>query len=164
VRLVRHVAAHSHLLTDRLSRPGRRPRRVSEAHAGRPGAWSGGTSWTRRPRPGEFFPIIHTLFSNINAWLVGTHHGVSAKHLPRICGSGVLLQPWQLARRSGRLSDPPRRRMCRDHQRSAQSRRHGRWRQLRSSTAPYGCAACISWIRRSLKITHAQHFCAHSTS
>jgi hypothetical protein len=31
----------------------------------------------------EFFPIIHTLFSNIKAWLVGTHHGVSAKHLPR---------------------------------------------------------------------------------
>jgi hypothetical protein len=30
-----------------------------------------------------FFPIIHTLFSNIKAWLVGTHHGVSAKHLPR---------------------------------------------------------------------------------
>jgi hypothetical protein len=24
-----------------------------------------------------------TLFSNIKAWLVGTHHGVSAKHLPR---------------------------------------------------------------------------------
>ena len=28
---------------------------------------------------GEVFPIIHTLFSNIKAWLVG----VSAKHLPR---------------------------------------------------------------------------------
>jgi len=32
---------------------------------------------------GQFFPIIHTLFSNLKAWLVGTHHGVSAKHLPR---------------------------------------------------------------------------------
>jgi hypothetical protein len=32
---------------------------------------------------GAFFPIIHTLFSNIKARLVGTHHGVSAKHLPR---------------------------------------------------------------------------------
>jgi hypothetical protein len=32
---------------------------------------------------GQFFPIIHTLFSNIKAWLVGTHHGVSARHLPR---------------------------------------------------------------------------------
>jgi transposase-like protein len=31
----------------------------------------------------EYFPIIHTLFSNIKAWLAGTHHGVSAKHLPR---------------------------------------------------------------------------------
>ena len=28
---------------------------------------------------GEFLPIIHTLFGNIKAWLVGTHHGVSAK-------------------------------------------------------------------------------------
>src|SRR5258708_4385718 len=36
-----------------------------------------------RANPGAFFPIIHTLFSNIKAWLVGTHHGVSAKHLPR---------------------------------------------------------------------------------
>ena len=32
---------------------------------------------------GQFFPIIHTLFSNIKAWLIGTHHGVSTKHLPR---------------------------------------------------------------------------------
>src|SRR5208337_1648534 len=31
----------------------------------------------------EFFPIIHTLFSNIKAWLVVTHRGVSAKHFPR---------------------------------------------------------------------------------
>jgi ribosomal protein L37AE/L43A len=31
----------------------------------------------------EDLPIIHTLFSNMKAWLVGTHHGVSAKHLPR---------------------------------------------------------------------------------
>jgi len=30
-----------------------------------------------------FFPIVHILFSNIKAWLVGTHHGVAAKHLPR---------------------------------------------------------------------------------
>jgi hypothetical protein len=27
---------------------------------------------------GKFFPIIHTLFSSIKAWLVGTHHGGSA--------------------------------------------------------------------------------------
>lgn len=31
----------------------------------------------------SFFPIIHILFSNIKSWLVGTHHGVAAKHLPR---------------------------------------------------------------------------------
>jgi transposase-like protein len=28
-------------------------------------------------------PIVHVLFSNVKAWLNGTFHGVSAKHLPR---------------------------------------------------------------------------------
>ncbi len=28
-------------------------------------------------------PVIHVLFSNVKAWLNGTFHGVSAKHLPR---------------------------------------------------------------------------------
>jgi transposase-like protein len=28
-------------------------------------------------------PIVHILFYNIKCWLVGTHHGVSTKHLPR---------------------------------------------------------------------------------
>jgi hypothetical protein len=28
-------------------------------------------------------PIVHKVFSNIKAWLNGTYHGVSAKHLPR---------------------------------------------------------------------------------
>jgi hypothetical protein len=62
---------------------------------------------------GEFFPIIHTLFSNIKAWLVGTHHGVSAKHLPRYLAAGVVLpvQSPQPARWFGRLSHPARRRM-----------------------------------------------------
>lgn len=32
---------------------------------------------------GEAMPIIHILFSNIKAWLNGTFHGVSTKHLPR---------------------------------------------------------------------------------
>lgn len=27
-------------------------------------------------------PMIHLVFSNLKAWLLGTHHGVSAKHLP----------------------------------------------------------------------------------
>ena len=31
----------------------------------------------------ENMPIIHILFSNIKSWLIGTHHGVSTKHLPR---------------------------------------------------------------------------------
>ena len=26
--------------------------------------------------------MIHLVFSNLNAWLLGTHHGVSAQHLP----------------------------------------------------------------------------------
>ena len=31
-------------------------------------------------------PIVHVLFSNVKSWLNGTHHGVSAKHLPRYVG------------------------------------------------------------------------------
>ena len=27
-------------------------------------------------------PMIHLAFSNLKAWLLGTHHGVSAQHLP----------------------------------------------------------------------------------
>ncbi len=27
-------------------------------------------------------PMIHLVFSNLKAWLLGTHHGVSAQHLP----------------------------------------------------------------------------------
>lgn len=29
----------------------------------------------------EFLPTIHRVFSNLKAWLAGTHHGVSPKHL-----------------------------------------------------------------------------------
>jgi transposase-like protein len=32
---------------------------------------------------GTPLPVIHTLFSNLRSWLIGTHHGVSSKHLPR---------------------------------------------------------------------------------
>jgi transposase-like protein len=72
-----NVAAGFHLLTDGFA-----------AYRGRDAAL--GEHLTHTPvvqdesaNAGEFFPIIHTLFSNIKAWLVGTHHGVSAKHLPR---------------------------------------------------------------------------------
>src|SRR6267378_795612 len=72
-----NVAAQSHLLTD--------------GFAGYRGDDAGlGEHLKHTPviqgeaaNAGAFFPIIHTLFSNIKAWLVGTHHGVSAKHLPR---------------------------------------------------------------------------------
>src|SRR5437870_2563208 len=71
-----NVAAQSHLLTD--------------GFAGYRGGEAGlGEHLQHTPvvqgeaaHAGEFFPIIHTLFSNIKAWLVGTHHGVSTKHLP----------------------------------------------------------------------------------
>lgn len=29
----------------------------------------------------EHLPLVHLVFSNLKAWLLGTHHGVSAKHL-----------------------------------------------------------------------------------
>ncbi len=38
----------------------------------------------KTPKNAEtILPVIHVLFSNIKAWLNGTFHGVSAKHLPR---------------------------------------------------------------------------------
>src|SRR6202049_673833 len=37
---------------------------------------------------GEFFPIIHTLFSNIKAWLVGNHQASAPSPCRVICGSG----------------------------------------------------------------------------
>ena len=30
----------------------------------------------------KVLPMIHLVFSNLKAWLLGTHHGVSAQHLP----------------------------------------------------------------------------------
>jgi transposase-like protein len=77
VFLKENVAAQSHLLTDGFA-----------GYRGRDAALGEHLKHTpvvqdEDANAGEFFPIIHTLFSNIKAWLVGTHHGVSAKHLPR---------------------------------------------------------------------------------
>jgi len=33
-------------------------------------------------RTEESLPMVHLVFSNLKAWLLGTHHGVSARHLP----------------------------------------------------------------------------------
>jgi transposase-like protein len=70
-----NVAANSHLLTDGFA--GYRGADLGEYLKHTPVIQDDSAN------AGEFFPIIHTLFSNIKAWLVGTHHGVSAKHLPR---------------------------------------------------------------------------------
>src|ERR1700747_1859059 len=70
-----NVAANSHLLTDGFA--GYRGADLGEYLKHTPVVQDDSAN------AGQFFPIIHTLFSNIKAWLVGTHHGVSAKHLPR---------------------------------------------------------------------------------
>jgi hypothetical protein len=50
----------------------------------------------------EFFPIVHTIFSNIHRpWLVGTHHHVSAKHPPRY------LREWEYRFNRRHLPDGP---------------------------------------------------------
>ena len=72
-----NTAARSHLLTDGFA-----------AYQGREAGLAGHLKHTPviqddGANAAAFFPIIHTVFSNIKAWLVGTHHGVSAKHLPR---------------------------------------------------------------------------------
>ena len=75
--LTGNVAAGSHLLTDGFAGYRGRDAALDEHLKHTPVVQDDGAN------AGEFFPIIHTLFSNIKAWLVGTHHGVSAKHLPR---------------------------------------------------------------------------------
>jgi transposase-like protein len=70
-----NVAANSRLLTDGFA--GYRGADLGEYLKHTPVVQDEGAN------AGQFFPIIHTLFSNIKAWLVGTHHGVSTKHLPR---------------------------------------------------------------------------------
>jgi transposase-like protein len=75
--LTGNVAAWSHLLTDGFAGYRGRDAALNEHLKHTPVVQDDGAN------AGAFFPIIHTLFSNIKAWLVGTHHGVSAKHLPR---------------------------------------------------------------------------------
>ena len=77
VFLKANVAANSHLLTDGFAGYRGRDAGLGEYLKHTPVIQDDSAN------AGEFFPIIHTLFSNIKAWLVGTHHGVSAKHLPR---------------------------------------------------------------------------------
>ena len=72
-----NVTARSHLLTDGFAGYRGRDAELGEHLKHTPVVQDASAN------AGEFFPIIHTLFSNIKAWLVGTHHGVSAKHLPR---------------------------------------------------------------------------------
>ena len=72
-----NIAANSHLLTDGFASYRGRAAGLDEYLKHTPVVQGDGAN------AGAFFPIIHTLFSNIKAWLVGTHHGVSAKHLPR---------------------------------------------------------------------------------
>jgi transposase-like protein len=72
-----NVAAGSHLLTDGFAGYRGRDAALAEHFKHTP------VVQDEAANAGAFFPIIHTLFSNIKAWLVGTHHGVSAKHLPR---------------------------------------------------------------------------------
>ena len=72
-----NVAAGSHLLTDGFAGYGSQQADLGKHLKHTP------IVQDQSANAGEFFPIIHTLFSNIKAWLAGTHHGVSAKHLPR---------------------------------------------------------------------------------
>jgi hypothetical protein len=102
---------------------------------------------------GEFFPIIHTLFGNIKAWLVGTHHGVSAEHLPRY------LREWSYRFNRRNLPDGLDGYLIR---RAPGLRRGGlcatiTYHQLTAGAVPGGanrhppssrgsCTACFSWI------------------
>src|SRR5271169_1973653 len=90
-----NVAAQSHLLTDGFAGYRGRDADLAEHLKHTP------VVQDESVNAGEFFPIIHTLFSNIKAWLVGTHHGVSAKHLPRCRMRHHHLRPAQSRRHAG---------------------------------------------------------------
>ena len=75
--LTGNVAAGSHLLTNGFAGYRGRDAALDEHLKHTPVVQDDGANVC------AFFPTIHTLFSNIKAWLVGAHHGVSAKHLPR---------------------------------------------------------------------------------
>jgi transposase-like protein len=72
-----NVAAKSHLLTDGFTGSQGREAALGDPLKHTPVIQDDGAN------AADVFPIIHTVFSNLKAWLVGTHHGVSAKHLPR---------------------------------------------------------------------------------
>jgi transposase-like protein len=139
-----NVAANSHLLTDGFA--GYRGADLGDHLKHTPVVQGEGAN------AGEFFPIIHTLFSNIKAWLVDTHHGVSAKHLPRY------LREWSY--RFNRRNHPDdldrylirRCRVRHHHLRPAQSRRYaGRCRPC-SPPSRNSWATCPSRIgKRSLE-------------
>jgi transposase-like protein len=136
-----NVAANSHLLTDGFA--GYRGRGADLAEYLKHTPVIQGESACA----GQFFAIIHTLFSNIKAWLIGTHHGVSAKHLPRY------LREWSYRFNRRNLPDGLDRylirRRCRlrhHHLRPAQGRRHvGRCRPHPPSSR-CGWATCFSRI------------------
>jgi transposase-like protein len=96
-----NIAAKSHLLTDGFA--GYRGRNADLGDYLKHTPVVQGDS----ANAGEFFPIIHTLFSNIKAWLVGTHHGVSTKHLPRY------LREWSYRFNRRNLPDGPDRYLIR---------------------------------------------------
>ena len=72
-----NIAAHSHLLSDGFAGYRSHDAALDEHLRHTPVIQDDSAN------AAAFFPIIHTLFSNLKAWLLGTHRGVSAKHLPR---------------------------------------------------------------------------------
>ena len=90
-----NIAAGSHLLTDGFSGYQAKEAALGDHLKHTPIVQGDGAN------AAEFFPIIHTIFSNIKAWLIGTHHGVSAKHLPRY------LREWEYRFNRRNLADGP---------------------------------------------------------
>jgi hypothetical protein len=80
-----NVAANSHLLTDGFASYRGRDADLAEHFKHTPVIQDASAN------AGEFFPIIHTLFSNLKAWLVGTHIMGSVPSISRAtCASGPI--------------------------------------------------------------------------
>ncbi len=101
---------------------------------------------------GEFFPIIHTLFSNIKA-SARRHPSRRQRQAPPALPSGVVL--YRFNRRNlpdgldGYLIRRARVEMRHHHLRPTHRRHHAERRQPHPPTSCYSCTTCSSWIGRT---------------
>src|SRR5258706_8411710 len=143
--LKENVAVGSHLLTDGFAGYHGGDAGLDE-HLKHTPVVQGEGSQCRRILPDHPYPVQQ------HQSLARRHSSRRQCQAPAALSSGMVLpvQPPQLARPVGRLSQSARRRLRHHHLRSAQDRHPARRRQPCPATSRGGCAACTSWQRSGL--------------